>query len=199
MRLIKYALASVALATLVACGGGGGGSSGTTVAGVDTVVGITAANGVQMVRALEALALTYTNGVADFGTVAPTTVIISDTATGSPTFRIESGGLVAPGTLSFGSCIFTIGAGSTFPAGHPLGAGKQITVTPCELRADTDGQTANNLPIESDVQLVLGGSLPEPRKLPITITPTGAVQIVTTSGTVIPLGTISVVAVTGGS
>lgn len=197
MKFFKYALASVAVATLVACGGGGGGSSGTVVAAADTTVGINAANGAQIVSALEAVALNYTNGVPSFGTNAATTLTIADTNTATPTFNIGSGGFVATGDLTFGSCRFKINT-STFPGGHPLSVGQTITVDPCQLVADTSGQTTG-VPVETNVQLVLNGAQPEPRKLPITITPTGAVQIQTPSGNTISLGTISVTTVTGGS
>lgn len=197
MKAFKYALAGVAVAALVACGGGGGGSSGTTVAATDTTVGITAANGVQVVSALEALALNYTGGVTDFGTAAPTTLTIANTNTATPTFNIGSGGFVATGDMTFGSCRFKINT-STFPGGHPLSVGQTITVDPCQLVADTSGQTTG-VPVETDVQLVLNGARPEPRKLPITITPAGDVQIQTPSGNTISLGTISVTTVTGGS
>lgn len=198
MKFLKYALASVAVATLVACGGGGGGGGGTVAAGSDVTVGISAANGAQIIKALDTLALNYANGVPDFGTVAPTTLTIADTASATPTFNIASGVFAATGEVGFGSCKFVVKT-STFPGGHPLSVGQTITVTPCELVANTSGQAANSVPVELDVQLVLNGAKPEARRLPITITPAGAVQIVTPSGTTISLGTISVVTVTGGS
>ena len=177
MKFLKYALASVAVATLMACGGGGGGgggSSGTTVAAADLTVGINATNGAQIVSALEALALNYTNGVNDFGTNGvPTTVTIADTDTATPTFNIGAGGFVATGDLTFGSCRFKIST-STFPGGHPLSVGQTITVDPCQLVAETSGQTTG-VPVETNVQLVLNGAQPEPRKLPITITPTHSI------------------------
>src|SRR5687768_2605783 len=198
MKFLKYALASVAAATLMACGGGGSGG-GTLAAGADTTVGLNAANGAQIVKALDNLDLSYANGVNDFGTNGvATTLTIADTATATPTFNIASGIFAATGEVGFGSCKFVVKT-STFPALHPLSVGQTITVTPCELVAATSGQAASGVPVESDVKLVLNGAQPEARKLPITITPAGAVQIVTPSGTTISLGTITVVEVTGGA
>lgn len=197
MKVFKYALASLAVATLVACGGGGGG--GTLAAGSDVTVGIDATNGAQIIKALDNLALNYADGVDAFQTKGtPTSLTIANTGSATPTFNIASGTFAATGEVGFGSCKFVVKT-STFPGGHPLSVGQTITVTPCQLVAATSGQTADGVPVESDVKLVLNGAQPEARKLPITITPAGAVQIVTPSGTTISLGTISVVEVTGGA
>jgi hypothetical protein len=180
----SWKLAGV-LATALMLSACGGSDNPTNTATSDTTVAVNGAS----VSALAAQGMTFAGGVSEFGTTADTTVALSGGA--SPAFTIGDGTGTASGPLAFGSCIFKITA-STFPAASPLGVGKTVTLHPCNLNAATAAATADGLPADRDVRLVLGTHTSSPRKLVVVISADGTVTISGTS-----VGSVTVKPVTG--
>lgn len=189
MRGFKFAVAAVSLAILSACGGGD--DSPLQVATETPPVNVTGA----VVESL-AGANTFSTGVTEFGTAGTPTTVTIGTGT-APTFSIAAGGSTAGGTMSFGSCIFTI-TSSTFPAGHPLSATtppaapRAVTVSTCQVDPKTQGLAAGGATANAEVAFVLGAARSVPRLLPVSISPTG---VVTVNGRVV--ATIPLAAATG--
>jgi len=107
--------------------------------------------------------------------------------------------------MAFGSCIFIIRA-STFPADHPLGLGKTLTVNPCETDIDTSGAPANGSTNAFDASLQLGNTSSQPVTVPVTLQPNGGIILslppniaaVLPPGFQVDAGTITIQQVTGG-
>jgi predicted small lipoprotein YifL len=185
----RLALAVLTAATLAACGGGGGGGTpaATAVVPQGTALTVNQQSGTAIAQALAGQAITFNVPIPVLGTTNPTTVTFDSPTT----FTIRETGFPAvTGTLSFGSCIFTVGPSSPYGAGHPLAAGSVVTVNPCEVRF-TGSVAADGVPRSSTVQVAFGGagSVVSAEPLPITVqvTPQGNVSVVTPSGTVIAL------------
>jgi hypothetical protein len=189
--LMKFAASACVTAALVACGGG---SNPTIdpVATTNVTAPLNAATGAQLIQALTNTPLTFAGGVPALGTTADTTLAIN-----AGGFNIASGGSTATGQISFGSCIFTVGMDSTFPANHPLGPGKTVTVNPCEIEAQTAGATANGSTQQIGLSLKLGGKASARVDKPVVIQPGGAIQVVAPNGTVITLGNAQTATPTG--
>jgi hypothetical protein len=108
MRLMtKFTLLLAATVPLMSCGGGGGGGT-APVAMRDATIGINAANGALVSQALSGVPVFFPEGVTALGTVEPTTLTVTNTGEGTPTFSIDFGIFVATGELGFGSCKFNI-------------------------------------------------------------------------------------------
>lgn len=176
---------------LSACGDGGGSSE--TVAATDARVTMNATTGPATVAALVNEEFSFPAGVPALGTNAATTLRFNaPAAAGGPTrFTIASGGDTAIGTMSFGSCIFTITA-STFPDAHALGEGKTVTVDPCSIEIDTDGMPADNQPRNTVAVITLGTTTSAGTTVTVTITVTGVVGV---NG--VTVTTVTVTEVTG--
>ena len=177
---------SAAAAMLAACGGGDDGAP--IVAETDAVLAASA----PVVVATQGAPFLFPSGVPSLGTTATTTVAFTGTGT-TPLFKIEqTGGGSAEGNVTFGSCIFNV-VSSTFTPPHPLQQGAQVTVNPCNIVLDTDGQNANGVALSTAMQLQLGAQLS---------TELGASVAVTASGEVLlngqSVGTVQVEETTGG-
>ena len=172
----KFLLAAAASAALVACGGGGGSSSAPIkAASANTSVAIGPANGAAATAAVSGQTFAFASGVAALGTTASTTVALTSGAAGAPAkFDIASGTGKATGALTYGSCIFTVAAGSTIPS---LPAGTVVTVNPCTLGVATTGLAANDVPQNGSATLTLGTTTSAALPLTVTISASGSVSI----------------------
>jgi hypothetical protein len=182
-KLLNLALTLAVAGTLAGCGGGSDpelvAASNATLAASPTVT-----------SAVANQSFAFASGVADFGTTAATTVAFTSTST-TPEFSIASGGDVATGTTTFGSCIFTITA-STFPASSPLATGKTITVHPCNITVNTAGQALSTPAETRSVALVLGAAASTGVAVTVDITEGGAITLNGKSA-----GTVTLTPVTG--
>jgi hypothetical protein len=123
------------------------------------------------VSAVEAVPFTFASGVPEFGTTESTVVTVTS-AGATPDFAVTSGVDSADGTMSFGSCHFTI-KHSSFASTSPLRAGNTVVVNPCSVKVNTKGQTANGQPSERTVSLLLGVVLSIGARLGASVTPDG--------------------------
>ena len=171
----KFLLAAAAAAALVACGGGGSTSTPIAVAAANTSVAIDPTTGAAATAAVSGQTFAFPSGAAVLGTTASTTVKLTSGATGSPAqFEIASGAGKATGALTYGSCIFTVAAGSTIPS---LPAGTVVTVNPCTLGVATAGLIANSVPQNGAATLTLGTVSSNSFPLIVSITAAGVVSI----------------------
>lgn len=184
----KFMLAAVLTAVLAACGGDGGGSGGSNT--LSSTANVAAPVSAGITAAVVNTPISFASGVPAFGTKGATTVAFTNKAS-SPAFSIASGGAIATGATTFGSCIFTI-TDSTFPADSLLATGKVIRVDPCTLDVATSGGAANGSTNLRDVSLVLGTTISTPISLEVVIGSNGSVTVNN-----ITVGTVTVAAVTG--
>ncbi|MBK5204472.1 MAG: hypothetical protein JJD98_03390 [Polaromonas sp.] len=194
MRLNKISLATLVLggsALLAACGGGGDSAPVTSVATTDTAAVINPTTGAAVVSSVLNKGFDFTTGVPSFGTTSATSLTLSGSGA-TPSFAISSGGNTASGVMTYGSCIFTIGSDSTFPAGHPLVAGSKITVNPCTLSVGTAGVKADGSSSAANVTFVLGTTNSSPVSVTVTISSMGVVTVNNS-----PVGHATVVIATG--
>ena len=155
--LLNFLSVATVTVVLAACGGGGGNpvtSGPLEVATQDAVMNANSTN----VAGLVNVQFNYPSGVPAFGTTGATTLTFTSSGS-APGFTITSGGNTAVGTTAFGaSCVFTVKQ-STFVAPSPLAAGNTITVSPCTITANTNGETADWVPRDRFVYLLLGTAL----------------------------------------
>ena len=195
MRFNKISLACLVLGgsmLLAACGGGSDSAAPVrSVAATNTVAAINPTTGAAVVNGVLNKEFGFAAGVPSFGTTSATSLTLSGSG-GTPSFAITSGGNTASGAMTYGSCIFTIGNGSTFPAGNLLAAGSTVTVTPCALSVGTSGVVADGSTSAANVTLVLGTTSSSPVSVPVAISPAGVVTVNNS-----PVGNVTVVAATG--
>lgn len=147
---LKMALLITAAAVLTACG-----SSDSTPARVATADTTVAANPATT-AAVYKLPLTFSSGVPELGTTGSTSVTFTAPSAGTePAFTIASGQGTASGSTAFGSCIFKVSS-STFAAAHVLGAGKTLTVAPCEFTINTKGMAADGNNVKRKLKIRFG-------------------------------------------
>lgn len=147
---LKMALLITAAAVLTACG-----SSDSTPARVATADTTVAANPATT-AAVYKVPFTFSGGAPELGTTASTTVTFTAPSAGTePAFAIASSQGTASGSTAFGSCIFKVSS-STFSAAHVLGAGKTLTVAPCEFTVKTKGMAADGHSEKRKMKLRLG-------------------------------------------
>jgi hypothetical protein len=182
-KALKVMMMGCSAAILVACGGGDGPPLASNVATQDLAVNVTTA----VMPAVVNVPFEFPNGVAEFGTTGPVRVAFTSTDA-APTFRIETGGTVATGTTTFGSCIFNITSSTT----GFLSAGKTIRVDPCTLTIGTNG-LKTSFTGNVNVTLLLGTKRSIAVPVPFTLGDDGKVRFKDTE-----IGTVTVVAVTGG-
>jgi hypothetical protein len=177
-------------AFLVACGSGGDSAPApaapTAAATANTTAPVTAAS----VAAVSGKAFAFPSGVAELGTTGPTSLTITDAAV--DTFAVTSAAGNYSGTLSYGSCIFTV-VTSAFAAPSPYAVGQTFTVANCGLAAPTAGAAANGVAKDTPVTFNLGTSSSSPVTIPVAIAANGAVTI---GGA--PVGSVPVAVPTGG-
>jgi len=197
-----FLMAAVATTAFVLSGCGGGGDERLTtnqVATSDMLTPINAANGQTITNAVSGTNFNFPNGVPDFGTAAETDVILARGATLGTTTQpntfavgVTSAGQTASGNLTFASCIFTVTA-STFPAGSPLANGRVITITGCNLRANTNGEPADNVARTRLIFLQLNAVISLGSPAQVSVNSAGSVTINGTAN----VGTVSVSGITG--
>jgi hypothetical protein len=196
-QFLFAAFLSVAFA-LTGCGGGGGGE--ILQATRDTTVEINKDTGAATTAALRGTSFNFPTGVPEFGTTGPTTVTFtaaSGTASGLATtsnasgFTITSGGQTASGTMTFGSCIFSV-QNSTFPTGSPLAEGRDVIINRCQVFINTEGLPADGQARPRIVRLVLNGRFSINLILQVAVNQQGTVFI---NG--IPVGSVPVAELTG--
>lgn len=166
----KSAVVLGAAAFLVSCGGGGGGSS-VEVAGADATLAANASTTAAVVNTPFA----FPSGVSDLGTTGATTLAFTSTST-TPAFSIAADGNTATGTTTFGSCIFVV-ASSSFPAGHRLAQGQQVTVNPCNIRLGTQGAPADSVARTRAAVFILGGAASTGSTVTVSVNPGGTITI----------------------
>ena len=125
--------------------------------------------------AVEDVPFVFPQGVPDLGTTASTTIVFTDTST-TPAFSISSGGNTATGTTAFGSCIFRVTA-STFPAGHRMSVGQQITINPCNIKAETSGMSVDAPAEQRSVALLLGSAASSGTPVTVDVNPGGQLTL----------------------
>lgn len=197
----KWALSLAMVGALAACGGGDdapaavAASSNVTAAASGAVLSaLVPATGAGPIASTFANGFSGTDGTLAATPVAltgPTTVAFTGTGV-NPAFAITNGGLTATGVTSFGSCIFTVGSTSPFPATSPLAAGKVFKVNPCNLTVSSNGAIANGASFARDVILTLGLVQSTPLKLPVTVSSAGVVAV---NG--VTVGSVTVIQTTG--
>lgn len=196
MPLHKTSLAALVLGgtmLLAACGGGDSATApAAPVASANTSVAVNPTTGAAVVAAVLGETFGFTSGVPTLGTSSATSLTLSGSAA-APSFDMSSGSDTASGTMTFGSCIFTV-VTSTFPIGHPMTVGNQVTVDPCTLAVATSGVTANGGSVVATMSLVLDTTTSSNIAATVSVSSTGVVSV---GGSTI--GTTTVVAVTGAS
>lgn len=185
MNKILVSLLVASAAVLSACGGGD--DEPAMVAASDTTLSVNTATA----QALANTPFNFTNGVSDLGTTGTTTLAFTSTST-TPAFSITNGNSTATGTTNFGSCVFVV-ATSSFPAGHRLAAGQQVTVNPCQVRLGTQGAPADSVARTRAAVFVLGTAASTGSSVTIAINPGGNVTINGQAA-----GTVTLVPVSGG-
>lgn len=180
MRFNKISLAAMLVGgtmLLAACGGSDDPAPAkSVVTAAPVVAAFNATTGPTLVAAIVNKDFGFKSGVAAFGTTTPTTLKLS--ATGAATsFDISSTEGTATGGMKFGSCIFTINPGSTYPATSPLGSGKIITVNPCQVSVSAAGASADGTSTGGTASFVLGTTASTPVTVTVTISSTGVLTI----------------------
>jgi hypothetical protein len=184
---LSLKLAGMALASVVLAGcGGGGNDSPALAATADAALPASSSTA----GAVANTSFAFASGVSELGTVAPTTLMFTNTAT-TPAFSITSGGNTATGTTSFGSCDFKVTA-STFPAGSRLSVGQTVIVNPCTLKVGTAGVAANGVAATRSVALLLGASASAGASVTLSVNAGGQLTLNGTS-----VGTVTLAPVTG--
>lgn len=193
MKFNKISLACLVLsgsALLAACGGGGSSTPVAVVATTSTAATINPTTGAAVVNSVLEKTFGFTTGVIAFGTTSVTSLKLSGTGA-TPSFAISSLEGAASGAMTYGSCIFTV-TQSTYPIGHALATGSQVTVTPCTLSVATAGGKGDSVPYQASVTLVLGTANSTPVPVTVSINSTGVVTVNN-----VTVGSVSVVAATG--
>jgi hypothetical protein len=176
MKRFAYfsALFAFSAAFLVACGGSDS-PAPAQVAASDLSTNATAAT----TAPLSGLTLTSgATGISSLGTTSTTTVAISGAA-GSQTAVITEGAQSATTRLTFGSCIFTV-ISSNFPASHPLGSGKIVTISQCIVTANTSGLVVDSAAANRLISLIFGSENVRTTS-PVSVSSNGALRIGSTT------------------
>lgn len=190
--LAKFALGLTLAATLAACGGSDSPAT-VTVASADTTAAISATDPTTSTAVVTAvLDKTFSfPAVTALGTSAATTLTLSGSGS-APDFSIGSEGKTATGTMSFGSCIFTI-TQSDFVAPHKLAVGEVVPVNPCALNVQTAGDTATGTATDTPANFVLGATKSADVTVSVVVSTTGTVTVAGQT-----VGTVPVTTTTGG-
>jgi hypothetical protein len=182
---VKHSALLLALAGSVILAGCGSSSSSTTTSASDLpAVALTPTNGASLINAVtgKTFAFPGTAGVPALGTTGPTSVAFS-----GQNFTITQTGSSAgsySGTMSYGSCIFTVTATSL----STVKIGDKITVNPCSLDINTAGQGTGSTQ-DRPVTLVLGTTTSIPTAVPVLVTAQGEVIVNGTSAGSVPTPT----------
>ena len=167
----KHSALLLALAGSVILAGCGSSSSGTTTAATDLPpVSLGPSNGAALINAVTGKTFSFpsSTGVTALGTTGPTTVSFA-----GQSFSIaQTGSGTASGTMTYGSCIFTV-TSSTLPA-LPVGTVK--TVNPCSLDVNTAGQGTGSSQ-QRPVTLILGTITSDPTTVAVLVTAQGEVIV----------------------
>ena len=150
-KAFKLMVLGFSAAILAACGSSDNGPAVAKVAAADTTTLASASTTTGFVNT----PFSFPAGSIALGTTGPTTVKFTS-AGAAPGFEIANFGVgTATGTTAFGSCIFNV-ASSSFPATHPLGAGKTVRVDPCTFKIKTKGLKADGGHNQRGADLSLG-------------------------------------------
>jgi hypothetical protein len=185
MNKILVSLLMASAAILSACGGSD--DEPAQVAATDATLGVNLA----VAQAAANTPFNFPSGVPDLGTTGTTTVAFTSTAT-TPAFSIQNGNQTATGTTNFGSCVFVV-ASSSFPAGHRLAAGSQVTINPCNIRLGTQGAPADSVARQRAAVFILGSAASTGSTVTVAINSGGTVTINGQAA-----GTVTLVPVSGG-
>lgn len=189
----KLALAVVLAASLAACGGSDGPATVSAVSAPVSVAISPATSSAAIAVLVAAKTVTFPSAVTALGTTGAATLTFSAPAAGSSAvpFTLTEGATSSKGTLTFGSCIFTI---TEQPVGTVLAPAKVVTIptAECSLGADTTNAAANGSTVNRNVTFTLGGTTSSPVKVPVVVSANGDVSV---GGVVIGKGTL--VQVTG--
>jgi hypothetical protein len=195
MKSVWTWVAAVATALVVsACGGGGGGSAPAVVAAGDATVSFGPSNGAVM-SAFSGKTFSFAALPSSFGVSGTSTMTLTSNGT-TASYALQNVAGSSTGPLTFGSCIFTPAAGSTFSPPHPLAPGATaITINPCAIKLASNGVPTGE-PVDVDVTLTFGTGAgafaSSPIRITILISATGAVTV---NG--VPAGTVPVSSLTG--
>ena len=191
MKIVsKLVLSMVMVSALAACGGSDSPLPTIAVSGKDEVVALNPATGAATIAAVVDKTFTFA-AVPTLATTSPTALKFTGGGA-TPSFAITSPEGSATGAMGFGSCIFRV-ATSSYPASHPLAAGKTVTITPCELSLDTSGAPANGVSNQTTASFKLGNLVSAGIPLPVTISANGVISV---GGVVLPI-TADVDTITG--
>jgi hypothetical protein len=193
-RFWKLMAALSAATVLFACGGGGSDAT-TQVAGGNVALAINTATGAVLTKTVSGDPLEFVAGINAGGFVVPgpATLTITDTGGNTQSFAVSAGGGVAAGTMSYGSCKFTV-TSSTIPG---VVVGTTYTIGTCSLELSTSGSKIGD-PVSVDAVLNLGGFKMSPRKKSILIRADGSVAILVGNAVIeVPGIKLTVQSVTG--
>ena len=178
---LKHSALLLALAGSAILAGCGSSSSSTTTAASDLpAVALTPTNGAALINSVTGKTFSFpdTAGVSALGTTGPTSVAFS-----GQNFTVTQAGSNAgsySGTMSYGSCIFTVTASSL----SSVTIGQKLTVNPSSLDINTAGQGTGSTQ-DRPVTLVLGTTTSIPVSVPVLVTAQGEVIVNgTTAGSV---------------
>jgi predicted small lipoprotein YifL len=174
----KLVLSMVMVSALAACGG----SDGPLPPTVITPAVVTAPASAGTIAAIVDKTFTFGDVLA-MGTTSPTALKFTGGGA-SPSFAITSPEGSATGATTFGSCIFTIASGSTYPATHPLASGKTVRIDPCALTLATSGTPANGSSNPTQAAFTLGTLVSAGIPLPVSVSADGTVSV---GGVVLPV------------
>jgi hypothetical protein len=161
---------AVTAAFLVACGGDPA-PAPTPAATANTTANISATTA----AAITGKTFAFPGGVAALGTTGATTLTITDAAVDTFAVTAPSGNYA--GTVSYGSCIFTITSVGTPAPAAPYVVGYSFTVAACSATAATNGVAANGQSSSLPVTFNLGGTTSAAQSFPVTIAADGSVSI----------------------
>ena len=197
MTMIRkfFVLSAVAAAvSLTACGG----SDDPVQTATDIpAVSVSPANAATAKAAATALAsapaVTLPALTSKEGTAIPagSTLKFLAAAAGTPAtslagFELTSGGSTAKGTLSAGSCIFTVEV-----AGAGLPVGTKLTFDPCTIDFNTAGVPTNGTTTNVAVNLSFGGVSVAASGVPVTVTVVNGQAVVSAGGATVGTGSVA--------
>lgn len=197
MTMIRklFVLSAIAAAvSLTACGGGddpvqkANDIPAVAVSPATAAAAKGAASALASAPAITLPALTTKEGTK---IAAGSTLKFLAAATGLPAttlsgFELTSGGSTAKGTLTAGSCIFTV---NTAGAGLPVGA--VLTFDPCTIDFNTAGVPANGTSQNAVVTLSFGGTSVTVAAVPVTVTVVNGQAVVSAGGATVGTGSLA--------